>query len=88
MCSCSPTNAWKIKLMGEADRQRRHCCCCCCCCVNVVQAARLEAIRMKQLYPYSCDGSTYPRQPWATYTSLMAPQVIRGCTTSRALPAG
>eukprot|EP00775_Hariotina_reticulata_P006370 gene6370-6602_t len=41
------------------------------------QAARLEAIRAKQLYPYSCDGSGYLRQPWATYEALMAPQLIK-----------
>ena len=31
---------------------------------------------MRQLYPYSCDGSGYQRQAWATYDALMAPQVI------------
>lgn len=44
-----------------------------------LQAARLEAVRMKQLYTYSCDGSSFPRQPWATYQSLMSPQVYVCC---------
>eukprot|EP00879_Flechtneria_rotunda_P023400 GHRR01024752.1.p1 GENE.GHRR01024752.1~~GHRR01024752.1.p1 ORF type:complete len:705 (+),score=359.40 GHRR01024752.1:417-2531(+) len=39
------------------------------------QAARLDAIRAKQLYPYSPDGSSYKRQPWANYHTLMSPQL-------------
>lgn len=35
----------------------------------------MEAVRIKQLYSYSCDGTDYPRPPWATYQSLMSPQV-------------
>jgi hypothetical protein len=41
----------------------------------LLQAARLEAQRSKQLYPYSCDGSGWARPAWASYDSLMAPQV-------------
>jgi hypothetical protein len=43
----------------------------------LLQAARLEAQRSKQLYPYSCDGSGWERPSWASYDSLMAPQVCR-----------
>jgi hypothetical protein len=44
-------------------------------CAAALQAARLEAQRAKQLYPYSCDGSSWARPAWASYDSLMAPQV-------------
>lgn len=43
--------------------------------MSLPQAARLEVVRNKQLYPYSCDGSSWQRPPHATYESLMAPQV-------------